>query len=41
MTKNTIVNYFKSLERTLNGIPQENIINYDETTLKDDPGRKK
>lgn len=29
------------LEKSLNGIPTSNILNYDETNLLDDPGRKK
>ena len=33
--------YFKNLEESLQGIPPENIINFDETNLADDPGRKK
>lgn len=33
--------YFKNLEQTLKDIPPCNIVNYDETNLSDDPGRKK
>lgn len=33
--------YFENLEETLRDVPDENIINYDETNLTDDPGRKK
>jgi len=33
--------YFKNLEEELEGAPIENIINYDETCLTDDPGQKK
>ena len=37
----TINSYFDELEKTLEGIPPKNIINYDETNLTDDPGRKR
>ena len=33
--------YFSNLKTTLEGIPPSNIINYDETNLSDDPGRRK
>ena len=33
--------YFIELANTLNGVPPENIINYDETNLTDDPGRRR
>ena len=33
--------YFNNLQDTLKEIPPENIVNYDETNLSDDPGRKK
>lgn len=33
--------YFHHLETSLAGVPQENIINFDETNLSDDPGQKK
>ena len=32
---------FKNFERVLNGVPPENIFNFDETNFKDDPGNKK
>ena len=32
--------YFQELEKSLDGVPPENIINYDETNLTDDPGRR-
>ena len=32
--------YFDNLEQSLNEIPAENIFNYDETNVKDDPGSK-
>lgn len=33
--------YFTNLKDVLKDVPPENIINYDETNLTDDPGRKK
>lgn len=36
-----IEQYFNELEKSLQDIPLSNIINYDETNLTDDPGRKK
>lgn len=33
--------YFDNLEKSLAGIPSENIFNYDETNLTDNPGKKK
>lgn len=32
--------YFNHLEETLTNIPPENIVNYDETNLSDNPGQK-
>ena len=32
--------YFDNLETTLIDVPEENIMNYDETNLSDDPGKK-
>ncbi len=37
----TLNEYFQRLEVELNNIPPENIVNYDETNLRDDPGKKK
>lgn len=37
----TITEYFEHLSVELEGIPASNVINYDETNLCDDPGRKK
>lgn len=37
----TVNNYFNHLETSLAGLPPGNILNYDETNLGDDPGRKK
>ncbi|KAJ8917912.1 hypothetical protein NQ315_002605 [Exocentrus adspersus] len=36
-----ISEYFNNLEQTLNNVPPNAIINYDETNLCDDPGRSK
>ena len=33
--------FYDNLKVTLDGVPSENIINYDETNLTDDPGKKK
>lgn len=33
--------YFNNLSTTLEGIPPQNILNYDETNLSDEPGQKK
>ena len=33
--------YFQNLSETLEGIPERNIFNYDETNVTDDPSRKK
>ena len=41
MSKTAIISYFNNLQETLEDIPPQNIINYDETNLSDDPGRKK
>jgi len=41
VTKETINLYFDNLEKSLNNVLPENIINYDETNLSDDPGRVK
>ncbi|KAK3765045.1 hypothetical protein RRG08_023563 [Elysia crispata] len=37
----TVNNYFAELSKTLQGVPPQNIINYDETNLTDDPGRRR
>lgn len=37
----TIKGYFDELGKSLENVPIQNIINYDETNLTDDPGRKK
>ena len=41
INEETINSYFDELEKTLDGIPPQNIINYDETNLTDNPGRKR
>lgn len=33
--------YFRNLQKEVIGVPPSNIVNYDETNLVDDPGRKK
>lgn len=33
--------YFEQLNEELNGVPPQNVYNYDETCMSDDPGRKK
>ncbi|XP_030750907.1 uncharacterized protein LOC115878524 [Sitophilus oryzae] len=40
-TEQQFLEYFENLTNSLNGIPKENILNYDETNLSDDPGSKK
>lgn len=39
--KETLTAYIEQLKTTIEGIPPENIFNYDETNLTDDPGSKK
>ncbi|XP_022187493.2 uncharacterized protein LOC111046286 [Nilaparvata lugens] len=41
VSRDTISNYFVELEKSLEGIPSSNIINYDETNFTDDPGNVK
>ena len=38
--RTTLLNYFSNLQDTTLNVPPENI-NYDESNLLDDPGRKK
>lgn len=40
-TTGEIEEYFSNLKISLEGVPKENIINYDETNLSDNPGNKK
>lgn len=35
----TVNEFFDHLEKELEGIPRDNIYNYDETNLQDDPGK--
>lgn len=39
--KEVLIKFYDNLKVTLEGVPPENIINYDETNLTDDPGKKK
>lgn len=41
VSKESIEQFFTELEQSIDGVPPQNIINYDETNLTDDPGRKK
>lgn len=41
VSEQTISNYINNLEAVVKGIPPENIWNYDETNLSDNPGNKK
>lgn len=41
LSEEVISNYFSELEMTILNVPPENILNYDETNISDDPGRKK
>lgn len=41
VSPDTINNYFDELEKELKDVRTSNIVNYDETNLCDDPGRKK
>lgn len=36
-----MTHYFQNLERSLKDVPKENILNYDETNLSDNPGTQK
>lgn len=40
-TEEELERYFTNLEENLAGVPAENILNYDETNLTDNPGSKK
>ncbi|KAK7449346.1 hypothetical protein BaRGS_00040031 [Batillaria attramentaria] len=39
-SRENVKTYFNNLQETLKNVPPENIINYDETNLSADPGRK-
>lgn len=41
VSRNVITEYFEHLENELKDVPPQNIINYDETNLRDDPGKRK
>ena len=41
ITKLQLEKYFENIEKELKDVPPENIWNYDETNLRDDPGKKK
>ncbi|CAG4979283.1 unnamed protein product [Parnassius apollo] len=41
VSSDIIKEYFGKLAKSLENVPTQNIINYDETNLRDDPGRKK
>lgn len=41
VTPETINNYFDELTNELKDVPLSNIVNYDETNLSDDPGKRK
>ncbi len=41
VTKEILTSYFKELEKSLEGVPTTNVINYDETNFTDDPGASK
>ena len=40
ISEEIISTYFDNLEQSLNEIPPENIFNYDETNVTNDPGSK-
>ena len=41
ITQERVIQYFDNLEPNLSGIPPENLFNYDETNITDDPGAVK
>ena len=41
VSRNTINSYLDNLSESLHDVPPSNIVNYDETNVTDDPGRKK
>ena len=41
ITHNILTSFYSNLKPNIEGVPPENIINYDETNLTDDPGEKK
>ena len=40
ITKEGLEEYFRELRQTLEGVPVQNILNYDETNFTDDPGEE-
>lgn len=40
VSKETLLKYFTNLENVLKDVPPENIFNYDESNVSDDPGKK-
>ena len=41
MNKVDFEKYFENLKEVLLGVPPQNVLNYDETNLSDDPGQEK
>lgn len=41
VSRETLTEYFERLEVELKDVPPQNILNYDETNMRDDPGKKK
>ena len=41
LSPSTVKSFFTNLSQTLEGVPPSNIMNYDETNIQDDPGKKK
>ena len=40
LSPSTVKSFFINLSQTLEGVPQSSIMNYDETNIQDDPGKK-
>lgn len=40
VSRDTIAQYFQNLEEIVKDVPPENIFNYDESNMSDDPGKK-
>lgn len=40
VSRDQVKKYFTNLKTSLKDVPPSNIVNYDETNLTDDPGRK-
>ena len=38
VSRKVVGSYFQELEKSMDGVPPQNVINYDETNLSDDPG---